>query len=200
VRPIPICAAAVAALVCSSCTDTGSPTSAAPRPNPAAAASRDEGSGAEGLSASGRYHFSVPPNVFGTTTPVDARFNFSVRKRTDGTVDGDFVYHEAADGSSFRYTGSFTCFNVYDFDGLVGNRAKVGGVVETSTDPSVPPGSFIWWQAIDDRNGDDDGVPGKSTLGGVGDAAANAAFCASSNPPRFGPFAIHGRISVGSEK
>jgi hypothetical protein len=144
--------------------------------------------------ASAVYQVSVPPSVFGI--PVDARFIFSVRKHAGGSIAGHFIYNEVDAGTPNWYTGAFTCFNVYDFDGLTGNRAKVGGVIETSTDPTVPPGSFLWWQAIDEE---DRGTPDKSTLGGVGNAAQNEAFCNSSKPPRFGPFAVRGDIEVRAQ-
>ena len=72
--------------------------------------------------------------------------------------------------------------------------SKIGGRVDNSDDPSIPVGTFIWWQAIDNsrlRRAD------QSTLTGFGDEAANTAFCTSPNPPRFGPFdVIAGAITV----
>ena len=80
--------------------------------------------------------------------------------------------------------------NVYD-----GNRAKIGGVIEVSNDPTVPAGFYAWFQVFD--NGEGAGAPAdRSSLIGFGDEAANEAFCNSPNLPRFGPWDIQGNIQV----
>ena len=144
--------------------------------------------------ALGLDEISVPPDVFGTQTDVVGRYAFVVAKDSVGNVHGAYRFSESADGTTTHYSGALTCVEVYDFNGLTGNRAKIGGRVDTSDDPSIPVGTFIWWQAIDNsrlRRAD------QSTLTGFGDEAANIAFCTSPNPPRFGPFdVIAGGISV----
>jgi hypothetical protein len=137
----------------------------------------------------------VPASVFGTSTDIVARFLFLAIREPSGQVRGRFRVSEAAEGSTFHYSGPLTCAGVYDFNGLTGNRAKVGGRIDATDDTSVGVGSFIWWQAIDNH-----GLhrPDQSTLAGFGDEAANEAFCQSSNPPRFGPFdVVRGNIVVG---
>jgi hypothetical protein len=137
----------------------------------------------------------VPASVFGTTTDIVARFLFVAVRGVSGRVHGLYRVTEAADGSTFHYSGRLTCVGTYDFNGRTGNRAKVGGRIDATDDSSIAVGSFIWWQAIDNR-----GLhrPDQSTLAGFGDEAANEAFCASSNPPRFGPFdVVRGNILVG---
>jgi hypothetical protein len=159
----------------------------------------DRTSDAHELVAKGDDHFSVPPDVFGTTTPIIAHFRFDARKSSGGGVSGSYYVVEAYDGATYHYRGTFTCFGVYDFNGLTGNRAKIGGIVTESDDPTSPVGTYLWWQAIDN----DHTVPrmaDQSTLVGGGDNAANEAFCSSDNPPRFGPFAIDGRIEVRPEE
>jgi len=137
----------------------------------------------------------VPASVFGTTTDLVARFLFVALRELGGQVRGLYRVSEAADGSTFHYAGHLTCAGFYDFNGLTGNRAKVGGRIDATDDSSVSVGSFIWWQAIDNRaihRAD------QSTLPGFGDETANEAFCGSSNPPRFGPFdVVRGNIVVG---
>lgn len=40
------------------------------------------------------------------------------------------------------------------------------------------------------------GSPDRSSLIGLGDEAANEAFCASPNLPRFGPWDVKGNIRI----
>ena len=137
---------------------------------------------------------SVPPSVFGTQTDVVGRYAFVVAKDDQGTVRGVYRFSESVDGVTTHYAGLLTCIEVYDFNGLTGNRAKIGGRVDSSDDPAIPVGTFIWWQAIDNSGL---GRADQSTLTGFGDQAANEAFCASANPPRFGPFdVVRGAITV----
>jgi hypothetical protein len=133
--------------------------------------------------------FDVPAGVFGTTTPIDNRLLYVAIKKKTGETNGVFSYTQAFDGESFSFSGKITCMEVYDFDGGTGNRAKLGGRIDQSNDPTIPVGTYIWWQTID--NGNSPGtLPDKSTLSGFGDNAANEAFCANPNPPRFGPWDV----------
>jgi len=144
--------------------------------------------------ALGLDEISVPPSVFGTQTDVVGKYAFIVAKDTQGNVRGTYRFSESVDGITTHYAGALTCVEVYDFNGLTGNRAKIGGRVDSSDDPSIPVGTFIWWQAIDNSRLE---RADQSTLTGFGDEAANNAFCASPNPPRFGPFdVIRGAITV----
>jgi hypothetical protein len=144
--------------------------------------------------ALGLDEISVPPSVFGTQSDVVGKYAFVVAKDTQGKVRGAYRFSESVDGVTTHYAGVLTCVEVYDFNGLTGNRAKIGGRVDSSDDPTIPVGTFIWWQAIDNHSLE---RPDQSTLTGFGDEAANTAFCASPNPPRFGPFdVIRGNITV----
>ena len=129
----------------------------------------------------------VPPDVFGTTTPVVGKYAYAVASDGQGHVRGLYRFSESADGVATHYRGVLTCMGIYDFNGATSNRAKIGGRVDVSDDPTVPVGTFIWWQAIDDHSL---GRPDQSTLTGFGDEAANERFCASSTPPKFGPFDV----------
>ena len=145
--------------------------------------------------AAGDDTIDVPPSVFGTTTDVVGQFLFVAVRDPSGRIHGLYRVSEAADGSTFHYSGRLTCIGIYDFNGRTGNRAKVGGSIDATDDPSIAVGSFIWWQAIDNRGLD---RPDQSTFPGFGDAAANEAFCEASTPPRFGPFdVVQGHIFVG---
>jgi hypothetical protein len=151
--------------------------------------------GAGPVIALGEDMIVVPASVFDTTTDVVGRFLFLAIREPGGQVSGRYRVSEALEGSTFHYSGTLTCAGVYDFNGLTGNRAKVGGRVDSTDDASVGVGSFIWWQAIDNEKLD---RPDQSTLPGFGDEAANEAFCQSSTPPRFGPFdVVRGNIVVG---
>ena len=171
-------------------------TDAAARTDPAVSAMLSELRASERseLIAAGHDQIVVPAAVFGTSTDIVAWFSF-VAIRDDGVVRGLYRVSESADGATSRFAGHLTCAEVYDFNGLQANRAKVGGRIDATDDPGIAVGSFIWWQAIDNH-----GLrrPDQSTLPGFGDEAANSAFCASSNPPRFGPFdVVRGNILVG---
>ena len=141
-------------------------------------------------SANGGIHWTIPlPNDFG----VEVRnqpLAFNARKYADGTVSGHFTYHQIVEGESFNFGVDVTCVNVYD-----GNRAKIGGVIKNSNDPTIPPGTFAWFQVFDNGEGAK-ALPDRSSLIGFGNEAANEAFCNSPNLPRFGPWDVKGNVQV----
>jgi hypothetical protein len=141
-------------------------------------------------SASGGIHWTIPlPNAFGVEV-VNQPLAFNARKYADGSVSGRFEYHQIVEGTSFDFNVDVTCMNVYD-----GDRAKIGGVVESSSDPTIPPGTFAWFQVFDNGEGPN-AAPDRSSLVGFGDEAANEAFCDSPNLPRFGPWDVQGNVQV----
>ena len=115
---------------------------------------------------------------------------FNAREYADGTVDGRFEYHQVVEGQAFVFNVDVTCLNVYD-----GNRAKLGGVIVTSNDPTLPPGVYAWFQVFDHGEGAH-AAPDRSSLIGFGDEAANEAFCNSPALPRFGPWDVEGNAQV----
>ena len=141
-------------------------------------------------SANGGVHWTIPlPNPFG----VEVRnqpLAFNARKYADGSVSGQFNYHQIVEGESFNFNVDVTCMNVYD-----GNRAKIGGVIKVSNDLTLPPGVFAWFQVFDNGEGAN-APPDRSSLIGFGDEAANEAFCNSPNLPRFGPWDVQGNVQV----
>jgi hypothetical protein len=140
--------------------------------------------------------FDVPPEVFGVL--IDNRLFYVAAKNAAGNVSGLFSYTQAAAGETFRFAGRITCMNLYDYDGGTLNRAKLGGPIDYSNDPTIPVGTFIWWQTIDNTQSPGS-LPDKSTLSGFGDEAANTAFCNNPAPPRFGPWDVdRGNIAVRS--
>ena len=83
-------------------------------------------------SASGGIHWTIPlPNAFGVEV-VNQPLAFNARKYADGSVSGRFEYHQIVEGTSFDFNVDVTCMNVYD-----GDRAKIGGVVKSSSDPTI---------------------------------------------------------------
>jgi hypothetical protein len=141
-------------------------------------------------SATGGAHWTIAlPNPFGVEVQ-NRTLAFNARRYDDGSVTGRFEYHQVVEGEAFKFNVDVTCFVVYD-----GNRAKIGGVVERSSDPTVPAGMFVWFQVFDNGEGAD-APPDQSSLIGVGNEAANEAFCNSPNLPRVGPWDVHGNIQV----
>jgi hypothetical protein len=144
------------------------------------------------ISATGGVHWTIPlPNQFGVEV-VNQPLSFSAQKYADGTVSGQFTYHQIVEGESFNFHVEVTCMNVYD-----GNRAKIGGVIRVSNDPTLPPGVFAWFQVFDNGEGAN-ALPDRSSLVGFGNEAANEAFCNSPNLPRFGPWDVEGNVQVRS--
>ncbi|HET7854819.1 MAG TPA: hypothetical protein VFL41_00015 [Gaiellaceae bacterium] len=156
---------------------------------PVAAAAED---GDTVATASGGVHWTIPlPNPFG----VEVRnqpLSFDARKYADGSVEGNFVYHQIVEGQSFNFHVDVTCMNLYD-----GNRAKIGGLITHSNDPTLPPGVYAWFQVFDNGEGAN-APPDRSSLIGFGNEAANEAFCNSPNLPRFGPWDVSGNAQVGT--
>lgn len=143
-------------------------------------------------SAQGGVHWTIPlPNPFGVEVG-NQPLAFNARKYADGTVKGQFEYHQVVEGQSFNFHVEVTCLNVYD-----GNRAKIGGEIRNSNDPTLPPGTFAWFQVFDNGEGAN-APPDRSSLIGFGDEAANEAFCASPNLPRFGPWEVLGNVQVAA--
>jgi hypothetical protein len=148
------------------------------------------GSGAAVVSANGSAHWTIPlPNPFDVEV-WNRTLSFNARKYEDGSVSGRFEYHQVVEGEAFDFNVDVTCLNVYD-----GNRAKIGGVIEVSNDPTLPAGVFAWFQVFDSGEGAA-APPDRSSLIGFGDEAANEAFCNSPNLPRFGPWVIQGNVQV----
>jgi hypothetical protein len=141
-------------------------------------------------SANGGIHWTIPlPNPFGGEVG-NQPLAFNARKYADGSVEGQFEYHQLFQGETFRFNVDVTCMNVYG-----GNRAKIGGVITSSSDPTLPPGMFAWFQVFDNGDGGNT-QPDRSSLVGFGGEAANEAFCNSPALPRFGPWDVQGNAQV----
>jgi hypothetical protein len=101
-------------------------------------------------SAFGGEHWTIElPNPFGVE--VGNNLAFTARETLPGEVTGSWTYQQTAEGETFRFVGRISCLNVYD-----GNRAKLGGVVTYSNDPTVVVGSFGLFQVFDNGQGETD--------------------------------------------
>jgi len=140
-------------------------------------------------SAEGAYQWTISEtDVFGIE--IENAMWFNARRLADGSVTGRFFYIQRAEGETFAFGVDVTCFGA-----PATNRAKIGGLVTYSNDPTIPVGRFGWFQVLDNGHGQV-GTPDRSSLVGFGDEAANEAFCASPNLPRFGPWDVQGAINV----
>jgi hypothetical protein len=136
----------------------------------------------------GDVEWTIPPDVFGAEVGNDLEFR--ARKHADGSASGWIHYIQTFQGEVFEFEIDVTCLEFYD-----GNRAKLGGVITRSNDPTLPPGRYGWFQGFDLGQGEQ-GLADRSSLLGFGDEAANEAFCNSPNLPRFGPWDVDGDIKV----
>jgi len=145
---------------------------------------------AQVVSANGSAHWTIPlPNAFGVEVE-NRTLSFNARADEDGNVSGRFEYQQVVEGQAFVFNVAVTCLKVYD-----GNRAKLGGVIEVSNDPTLPAGTFAWFSVFDNGEGAD-AAADRSSLIGFGSEAANEAFCNSPNLPRFGPWDVQGNVQV----
>lgn len=175
-----------------------------------AAVSQSAAATSAAVDAVGTYHFLIPADfnggIFGVA--IDNHVSFVASKDAAGVVSGRFRYVQSAEGEDFIFSGSVTCLVLYDtpvlqrfesIPAMTANRAKWGGVIEKSNDPTLPAGGYIWFQSIDNNSGPQLDYTDVSTLSGFGNQAANEAFCNSPNVPNpnFGPHALgSGNISV----
>ncbi len=118
---------------------------------------------------------------------------FNAQRSGDGTVQGQWEYQQTFLGDVFRFHGDVTCIEVYDD----GTRAKFGGPITRSNDPTIPVGLFGWWTVVDNGDGASGTLDGSSIIG-VGDEQANEDFCTSAAPPNplFFADVTSGNISV----
>ena len=156
--------------------------------------------------ATGGYFFIIPKDfnggIFGTMTDIENRLTFNAKRDADGTVSGWYNYEQAADGVVYKFAGPVTCMQIYDtpvlprtseVPALTQNRAKWGGRIDHSNDPTLPVGTFIWFHSMDNGEGAM-GWTDSSSLPAFGDEATNIRFCNSDRVPNpnFGPHRVGG--------
>lgn len=74
------------------------------------------------------------------------RYSANAIRHADGSVSGQFQLRtEQVDGGSIH--GSVLCFTI------VGNRARLGGVIERSSTPLATEGQHVIWNVVDNGEG-----------------------------------------------
>jgi len=146
--------------------------------------------GAPVASANGSAHWTIPlPNPFGVVVE-NRTLSFNARELVDGSATGRFEYHQVVEGDAFSFNVDVTCMNVYG-----GNRAKIGGVIVVSNDPTLPPGTFAG-----SRSSTTARARRRRPTGRASSASATRPrtkrFCNSPALPRFGPWDVQGNIQV----
>ena len=128
-------------------------------------------------------------DVFGLSLIEVQPFTFNVQIHEDGSVHGRYVYRSSEDGTPFNAAGPITCAVI------AGNVAILGGLIETSSEPSLV-GLDMWFQVADNGEPGADATPDMTTLIGAGGAGSAQDYCDRAPQPRF-PFPIeHGNIQV----
>jgi hypothetical protein len=146
-------------------------------------------------SAGGSSKFQIH-DQFGLALVDVQTFSFDAFVRADGSVGGSYNYktidYETADsvGAHFYAKGPLTCVVIR------GNRAWLGGGIDSSSDPSLV-GLEMWFQVKD--NGEGGGAPPDiSTLIGAGGPGTAQDYCDRAPEPRFPWEVEQGNIQVRS--
>jgi hypothetical protein len=105
---------------------------------------------------------------------------FNARRYEDGSASGQFEYQQLAGGEVFKFNVDVTCMALYD-----GNRAKIGGVVKQSNDPTVLVGSFAWFVVFD--NGEGANAPPDQSSSSAWRRGRQRASATAPDCLRFGP-------------
>lgn len=131
---------------------------------------------------------SFPGGVLLTADPVNNVKNFYTffaRRAADGTATGTFNFVSAYDWTGVYLSGTIVCYTV------VGNQARIGGIVTASSFPEIPVGTSETW-SITDNGTATSGTPdtGSSLLGGNSDYAR--AYCADGLPYEEHPYLAGG--------
>jgi hypothetical protein len=87
-------------------------------------------------------------NVFLPNFQAEQKYSNSAIRHADGTVSGEFQLKSEQDGG-VRIHGNVICFTI------VGNTARLGGVIEKSSEPAFE-GVHVVWTIIDNGEGRND--------------------------------------------
>jgi hypothetical protein len=141
-----------------------------------AAPGHDGGSHVVGQ-ADGSTYVLLGPSVFGVTVQQDP-LEYHATRLADGTVRGHWRYVLWQAGQVTTYSGPVTCLTVS------GNRAWIGGPIDSSSDPTQV-GMGAWWQVADNGSGRHPVVPDQTTFAGMGTLAQTQAYCDTAPAPHF---------------
>jgi hypothetical protein len=109
----------------------------------------------------------------GVNTGNDFKYSLSAIRHQDGSVSGEFEERVtfAETGDFIRQThGTVTCFEI------VGNAARIGGLVDNATDPRFLPGTEFRLIVVDNGQGAND-PPDKGSNARFGFPGTAEAFC-----------------------
>ena len=118
-------------------------------------------------SVTGHYQF------VGINTGNDFKYSLSAIRHDDGSVSGEFEERVLLNstGEFIRQThGTVTCFQI------VGNMARIGGLVDHATDPRFLPGTEFRLVVVDNGNGASD-PPDMGSNARFGFPGTAQAFC-----------------------
>ena len=115
--------------------------------------------------------------------------SFEAQLEADGSVLGRYNYITVDDGQPFFARGRLTCL-VVD-----GNRAWLGGLIDSSSDPTAE-GLEMWFQVADNGEPGADETPDLTTLIGAGGPGTAQDYCDRAPEPTFPFFLEHGNIQV----
>ena len=118
-------------------------------------------------SVTGHYQF------VGINTGNDFKYSLSAIRHEDGSVSGEFEERVilASTGDFIRQThGTVTCFEI------VGNMARIGGLVDQATDPRFLPGTEFRLVVVDNGEGASD-PPDMGSNARFGFPGTAQAFC-----------------------
>jgi hypothetical protein len=125
----------------------------------------------------GSTHVLLGPATFGVTVQQDP-LAYEALLFADGTVQGVWRYDYYEAGVLTRFSGRVTCLAVQ------GDRAWVGGVIDSTTDPTSA-GLGAWWQVADLGSGAHPVIPDRTTFAGIGTLQATQAYCDNRPDPHF---------------
>jgi hypothetical protein len=136
-------------------------------------------------SVTGHYQF------VGINTGNDFKYSLSAIRNDDGSVSGEFEERVilASTGEFIRQThGTVTCFQI------VGNMARIGGLVDQATDPRFLPGTEFRLVIVDNGNGASD-PPDLGSNARFGFPGTAQAFCDAGTAFNLEPVQ-HGNVEV----
>lgn len=119
---------------------------------------------------------------------AEEKYSNSAIRHADGTVSGEFELKSAQSGG-LRIHGDVVCFTI------VGNQARLGGLIDQSTIPSYE-GLYVIWTVVDNGEGRNDPPDQTSDFIGPVSAATAATHCATGR--NVGPFlpVLRGNLQV----
>jgi hypothetical protein len=136
-------------------------------------------------SVTGHYQF------VGINTGNDFKYSLSAIRHDDGSVSGEFEERVILNstGEFIRQThGTVTCFQI------VGNMARIGGLVDHATDPRFLPGTEFRLVVVDNGKGASD-PPDLGSNARFGFPGTAQAFCSAGTAFNLEPVQ-HGNVEV----